>query len=434
MTSIVVAPTSAFEPGAPLTVPGDKSIAHRALIFAARAADRCTITGAPAGLDVAATRRCVEALGGTVTESGDVLTITPIWPDGSPRLDCGNSGTTMRLMCGLLAGRPGTAVLDGDDSLRSRPMRRVTEPLREMGALISTTDGHAPLRLRGADLHGIHYACPVPSAQVKSAIVLAGLDATTPTTVTLPGPSRDHTERMLAALGAAVTVADGGRTVGVRHGAIPAFDTTVPGDVSSAAFVLGLAAVTGGAVGVDGVGLNPTRTAFLDVLASMGCVVERRGAGETLGEPFGRVELRGRAQRGFTIEGDAAADCVDEIPLLCAVAATVDAMSELRDAAELRVKESDRLATVATGLRALGAEVEEHPDGLSIRGRTSPAPRDDPATVGSAGDHRIALALAVAGCVLGPVTITGWEAAAVSYAEFAHVLAAAGAVAADHDR
>lgn len=428
MTRILVKPVPPFELNAPLTVPGDKSIAHRALMLAARAGGPSTIVGAPAGLDVAATRRCVEALGGSVTADGDVLRVSPAQPEGAPVLDCGNSGTTMRLMCGLLAGRPGEAVLDGDTSLRSRPMRRVTEPLGEMGARISTTDGHAPLRVHGADLQGIRYDCPVPSAQVKSAILLAGLDAATPTTVTLPGPSRDHTERMLAGLGVAVSITEGGRTVSLSRCAIPPFDAVVPGDVSSAAFVLGLAAVTGGAVGLEGVGLNPTRTAFLDVLASMGCDVGHAATEEVLREPSGTASLAGRARRGFMIGGDTTAACVDEIPLLCAVAATVDDVSELRDASELRVKESDRLATVAAGVRALGAEVEEHPDGLTIKGRADPVSGHAPAVVDSAGDHRIALALAVAACAIGPAEITGWEAAAVSYAEFADVLGAAGAV------
>lgn len=434
MSRIVVAPPAApVAPAAPIRVPGDKSIAHRALLFAARATAPSTIAGIPAGLDVAATRRCVEALGAGVAPDAGRLVVEPMPPaagsgDREARLDCANSGTTMRLLCGLLAGRPGAAVLDGDASLRRRPMRRVTDPLDEMGARVTTTDGHAPLHLTGAELHGIDYSCPVPSAQVKSAVLLAGLDATTRTLVTLPGPSRDHTERMLAALGVDVSVEDGGRTVGVTRAALPGFDAVIPGDISSAAFVAGLAAVTGGSVRIEGVGLNPTRTCFLDVLAQMGCAVETEVDTEVLGEPIGTVMVSGRAATGFVLEGDAVADCVDEVPLLCAVAACVEAESVVGDAAELRVKESDRLTTTAAGLRALGVDAVESPEGLTIVGRSSPGDRSAPATVDAAGDHRIALALAVAGCALGPVAIDGWEAAAVSYAEFVDVLGAGGAV------
>lgn len=435
-TSIVVAPPlTPFAPDEPVRVPGDKSIAHRALILAARATGPSTITGVPAGLDVAATRRCIESLGAETVRDTSTLTVepAPVGPfggAGTTGLDCANSGTTMRLLCGALAGRPGDAVLDGDASLRRRPMRRVTEPLAAMGADISTTGGHAPLHVHGTALHGIDYDCPVPSAQVKSALLLAGLDASSPTTVTLPGPSRDHTERMLAALGVPVDVSAEGRTVAVERADLPGFALTVPGDVSSAAFVLGLAAVTGGAVRVDGVGLNPTRTRYLDVLADMGCTVGTAPTATTVGEPLGAVTLAGRPQRGFVLDGDTVADCVDEVPLLCAVAACVEAESVVRDAAELRVKESDRLATMATGLRELGAEVTEHPDGLVIRGRPRSRSRE-PAVVQASGDHRIALALAVAGSALGPVAVEGWDAAAVSYGEFAGVLAAGGAVVAD---
>lgn len=433
MSRLVVAPPpSPFAPSEPVSVPGDKSIAHRALLLAARATTPSVVTAFPAGLDVAATRRCIEALGAEVFEEGSSLTIEPA-PVARPagevtELDCANSGTTMRLLCGLLAGRPGVAVLDGDASLRRRPMSRVTDPLGEMGARISTTRGCAPLRVEGAELHGIDHRCPVPSAQVKSAILLAGLDASTLTRVTMPGPSRDHTERMLAALGIDIGVSDSGATVAIRPGEHPGFSTEVPGDISSAAFVLGLAAVTGGSVRVEGVGLNPTRTAVLDVLAAMGCEVTKTVEAEDLGEPSGSVTLEAGAGTGFALEGDAVAECVDEIPLLCAIAACVDAESVVRDAAELRVKESDRLAATAAGLRALGAEVEERPDGLAIAGRSGPPRRSRPVVVDAAGDHRIALALAVAGCVLGPVEIDGWDAAAVSYAEFAAVLASAGAV------
>ncbi|MFN8102831.1 MAG: 3-phosphoshikimate 1-carboxyvinyltransferase [Acidimicrobiia bacterium] len=434
MSRLVVSPPGhpVALPG-PIRVPGDKSIAHRAFLLAARATAPSTIAGVPAGLDVAATRGCIEALGAGIDSDGRARVVVepaPVPDAGAPEhhLDCANSGTTMRLLCGILAGRPGAAVLDGDASLRHRPMRRVTAPLGEMGAHIATTDGHAPLRVTGAELGGIDYACPVPSAQVKGAILLAGLDATTPTRVTLPGPSRDHTERMLAALGVGVSVEDGGRSVGVAPAALPGFDAVVPGDVSSAAFVAGLAAVTGGAVRIEGVGLNPTRTRFLEVLARMGCAVETEVATEALGEPIGAIEVTGPATAGFVLEGDAVADCIDEIPLLCAVAACVEAESVVRDAAELRVKESDRLATTAAGLRALGAGVEESSDALAIVGRAGPRRRPRPVNVDAAGDHRIALALAVAGCALGPVAIDGWQAAAVSYAEFAEVLAAAGAL------
>ncbi len=424
MTVLDVSPGRGFH--GTFRVPGDKSIAHRGLVLAAvAAAGPSHVRGMPAGLDVASTESCLRALGVRIEHRGEAgLEIHSGLAEPVGALECGNSGTTMRLLAGVLTGRPLEVTLDGDESLRRRPMGRVIGPLRDMGGHIEAAAGdRAPLRIEGRPLQGIRHEAAVPSAQVKGALLLAGLVAEGPTTVVLPGPSRDHTERMLAALGVDVTI--DGTAVTVRPGPVTPFSLAVPGDVSSATFLAAAAAVTGGRAVVDGVGLNPSRTAVLDVLARMGADVSTSVEGEELGEPHGRLDVRGGELAGVTISGDEAAAAIDELPVLCAVAACVPGATELRGAEELRVKESDRLATVAEGLRAFGVEVEERPDGLLIGGRPQ-RPVVAPA-VASHGDHRVALALAVAGLGLAGVRVTGWEAAAVSYAEFAADLAAGGA-------
>lgn len=404
-----------------LAVPGDKSVSHRALIFAAMATGRSVIRGAATGADVASTAAALHRLGLDVP-AGAVpaeLSIEGLgWQVGpEANLDAGNSGTTMRLLTGALAGRPGRFVLSGDASLSTRPMERVASPLRRMGASVSLAEGgRPPIEVDGRPLHGISYAMPIASAQVKGAVLLAGLQAEGPTSVAEPGVSRDHTERMLAWLGLPVTIESGTVTLGAGyHLPLPAFELDVPGDFSSAAFwVVAASLVPGSDVCIQGVGVNPSRTGLLEILASMGAVVEvTPQAAEP--ELIGSIRARHAGLRGVRVSGGVVARTIDELPLVAVAATQADGVTTVRDAAELRVKESDRLSVLASGLRELGADVEEVPDGLSVRG---PTPLHG-GRVESTGDHRMAMAFAVAAMIAsGPVTIGGWEGTAISYPGF----------------
>ena len=410
-----------------LRVPGDKGISHRALLFAAMAVGESRVTGLSGGDDVRRTRRALESLGVEVAVDGDTGAVTVAgrgiesFAEPGDVVDCGNSGTSIRLLVGLLSGRPFLTVLTGDASLVTRPMRRVVEPLRAMGAHIDgRADGAlAPLAVRGGGLTGTAHTLAVASAQVKTAIVLAGLQADGVTTVTEPAPSRDHTERMLAALGAPITRLDE-RAVQVTRGAPGPFALHVPGDPSSAAFWAVAAAITPGSeLTIDGVNLNPTRIAFVDVLARMGAAVAIEHTGDELGEPVGSLHVRHGALRSTTIEGAEIPWLIDEIPVLAVAAAFAEGVTEIRDAAELRVKESDRIATVAGMLGAMGIGVETSGDGLSVRGG-----RPTPARFESHGDHRIAMSAAVAAnAVEGESTIVDWRSTATSYPEFGDDLA-----------
>src|SRR5437870_4978581 len=424
-----------------LRVPGDKSIAHRALILGALADGESVITGLPPGEDVRATVACLRSLGVRLSPvspspargeaSGWGLRITPLGfstPHGP--LDCANSGTTMRLLAGVLAGSRVSATLDGDASLRRRPMARVVEPLRKMGGSIESRDGHPPLVLTGTALQGRRHLLSVPSAQVKSALLLAGLAARGPTTVVEPAPTRDHTERLLAAMGADLRVqssppplgeGQGGGFQGVvielrpSHRPLHAIELAVPGDFSSASFWMAAAALRPGwSITIEGVGLNPTRTAFLRILEAMGAAVQVELA-ETDMEPHGTVRVTGHPLRAVTLGAEEVVAAIDEIPALLAVATQAEGRTIIAGAAELRVKESDRIAGMAEGLRRMGAAVDERPDGISVDG---PAALRG-ATVDSNGDHRIAMALAIAGLAAdGPTSIVDAESVAVSYPEF----------------
>ena len=410
-----------------LRVPGDKGISHRALLFAAMAVGESRVTGLSGGDDVRRTRRALESLGVEVAVDGDTGAVTVAgrgiesFAEPGDVVDCGNSGTSIRLLVGLLSGRPFLTVLTGDASLVTRPMRRVVEPLRAMGAHIDgRADGAlAPLAVRGGGLTGTAHTLAVASAQVKTAIVLAGLQADGVTTVTEPAPSRDHTERMLAALGAPITRLDE-RAVQVTRGAPGPFALHVPGDPSSAAFWAVAAAITPGSeLTIDGVNLNPTRIAFVDVLARMGAAVAIEHTGDELGEPVGSLHVRHGALRSTTIEGAEIPWLIDELPVLAVAAAFAEGVTEIRDAAELRVKESDRIVTVAGMLGAMGIGVETSGDGLSVRGG-----RPTPARFESHGDHRIAMSAAVAAnAVEGESTIVDWRSTATSYPEFGDDLA-----------
>ena len=408
-----------------LRLPGCKGIAHRALIAAAMADGDSRIANLPDGEDVASTASVLRSLGVPIERDGErAVTVAgggvERLTEPETVLDCGNSGTTMRMVAGLLAGRPGLAVLTGDASLSRRPMGRVLEPLRKLGARVDgRADGtRAPLTVRGGGLAGTAVDLAVPSGQVKTAVLLAGLQASGTTEVREPAPSRDHTERLFGALGAPIEVVDA-TTVRARAGAPRPFELDVPGDPSSAAFFAVAAAIVPGSdVVLEGVAVNPARVAYLDVLRAMGAEVDVTEQAERAGEPVGDVRVRAGSLRGVEITGSEA--IIDELPILAVAAAFAEGTTTIGDAAELAVKESDRIATLAELLRALGVAVTTRPDGLEVRGG---APRG--ATVASRGDHRIAMAGAVAGAgAAGETTVTGWEAVRVSYPGFAADLAA----------
>ena len=410
-------------------VPGDKSISHRALLFGAIATGTTTIEGLLPAEDPLSTAACLRAMGVSVSaiDSSGVVSVEGVGLDGLQEpaqvLDCGNSGTTMRLMLGLLAGRHGRHfVLDGDGSLRRRPMARVAKPLAQMGAQINGRDGgnKAPLAIAGQALNGCTIRTPVASAQVKSALLLAGLTASGSTTVIEPALSRDHSERMLRAFGADLISqpqAAEGPTVIVQPGAqLHGQQVVVPGDISSAAFWLIAALVVPGAeLTIENVGINPTRTGILDVLEQMGAPLELLNQRDVAGEPVADLRVRHSPLKAFEIGGDLIPRLVDEIPILSVAALCAEGTSVIRDAAELRVKETDRLAVMARQLRAMGAELEETSDGMVI-------PGGQPlkgAQVDSETDHRVAMSLAVAALIAsGDTTIGQSEAAAVSYPSF----------------
>ena len=418
MTSRIVRPAKRLR--GTLAVPGDKSISHRAAIFNAIANGEAVIENFLTGDDCMSTVGVLRALGAECSVEGARLRVRGVGFDGlrEPEgvLDCGNSGTTMRLMSGVLAAQPFLSILDGDDSLRGRPMARVTEPLRRMGADIDGRDSGklAPLTIRGGGLRGIRYRTPVPSAQVKSAVLLAGLFAEGETVVEEPAATRDHTERMLAAMGA--KIAGEGPAVRIERGPLRAQSMRVPNDLSAAAFWIVAACVHPDAeLRLTGVGVNPTRTGLLDALRMMGAdvsVEEERTVG---GEPVADIVARTSRLEGLEAGGDLVLRAIDEIPALAVAAAFAQGTTAIRDAQELRVKESDRVATVASQLAALGAHVEEHADGMTIEGGA----RLTGGGVASFGDHRLAMALAAAALAGGgDVRIDGAEAASVSYPSF----------------
>jgi 3-phosphoshikimate 1-carboxyvinyltransferase len=407
-----------------LRLPGCKGISHRALLFAAIAGGESRIGGLADGDDVHRTRLALEQLG--VTIRGATVDEVVVLGDGVDALtepavvlDCANSGTSMRMLAGLLAGRPFHAVLTGDASLRARPMARVVEPLRRMGATIDGRDGGrlAPLSIHGGSLHGITAELAVPSGQVKTALVLAGLQAAGTTEIVEPAPSRDHTERMLTALGAPLEWVDD-RTVRVSRGRVAPFELEVPGDPSSAAFFVVAATITPGSeLMIEDVSLNPGRVGFLDVLREMGADITVVARGERLGEPVGDLTVRAAPLRGAVVECTEA--IIDEIPALVMAGAFAEGTTEVRGAAELRVKESDRIATLEQELAQLGVAVEARPDGLTVHGGAPHA-----ATLKSHGDHRIAMAAAVAAnAIAGESTVRGFGATASSFPGFAEQLA-----------
>ncbi|MDP1571443.1 MAG: 3-phosphoshikimate 1-carboxyvinyltransferase [Vicinamibacterales bacterium] len=401
-----------------LRVPGDKSISHRYAMLAALARGRSTITGYSGGGDCASTLACLAALGVGIARGPDGRVVVDgpgrLRPAAGP-LDAGNSGSTMRMLAGVLAAQPFTTTMVGDASLSRRPMRRVMTPLTLMGARCEAAEGdRPPLTIHGAALHGIAYTPEVPSAQIKSAVLLAGLQASGTTTITEPAPTRDHTERALRWFGASLT-SDGPRIAIVGGQTLQPADCRVPGDPSAAAFwAIAAAGLPGSAITIEDVGLNPTRLALVDVLRRAGADLTVAPTDDWQGEPVGQLRIVHRGLRAFEVTPDEVPGVIDELPALAALA-TLGGAIRVTGASELRVKESDRITALVDGLRRLGADAEELPDGFVVQATR-------PLTGGSVdahGDHRLAMAFAIAALgATGETAITGAGAAAVSYPAF----------------
>ncbi len=449
---------------------GDKSLSHRALLFASLAEGRSTIRRFLIGGVTKAMLRCLRQLGvnWTLDEEQHVLTVDGVGLKGfktpTEPLHCGNSATTFRLLAGAIAGAGIDCVLDGSDGLRKRPMGRIADPLKQMGANVTTTNGCAPLTFAPAQLHGTHYDLPVASAQVKSCLILAALSADSDTTLTEPGPSRDHTERMLSAMGAKIRFAqmrnrrDEGencesgcdgigcapriphsnraaceaaasplithyalRITNFELSGLSPLDITLAGDISSAAFLMVASALVPGSEFVlEKVGINPTRTGIVDALRAMGAKITFENECEMAGEPVADIRVCAAPLHGVSVAGDLVVRMIDEFPAFMIAAAMAQGETLVRDAAELRTKESDRIAIMSAQLRAVGVEIEEYPDGFRIVG-TGHIPGG--ATVEAHGDHRIAMSMALAGLVAdAPITIQGFEMLNESFPDFPHVL------------
>ncbi|HEY8406915.1 MAG TPA: 3-phosphoshikimate 1-carboxyvinyltransferase [Gaiellaceae bacterium] len=412
-----------IDPAARITghvaVPGDKSISHRSLLIGALSPGETRVHGFGRGGDTESTIAAVRALGGFVDDADDRELVVHGADFRSAELDCGNAGTLMRLITGLLAGKDGSYALTGDESLSARPMERIAKPLRRMGAIIETTEGHAPIRIAPAPLRAIDYELPVASAQIKSAVLLAGLSAEGATTVVEPTPTRDHTELMLEAGG--IRVMRRPTSVTVHPGTPKLDEITVPGDISSAAPLLVAAALLPGSdLTVHDLGLNPRRTGLLAVLERMGAriaIFERRREGR---EPAGSVQVEYDELVATEVGAAEVPSMVDELPLVALLAAHARGATRIRGAQELRVKETDRVEAVADALRAVGARIRTHEDGWTITGVPQ---RLRGGRVDSRGDHRIAMLGAIAGLASREgVEIQGAEAAAISFPGFYDLL------------
>ena len=404
-----------------ISVPGDKSIGHRAVIFGSIAHGLTRVSNLSGGEDNLRTVQAFKDLGVKISIEGEKLHIAGNGWEGltAPKdiIDCGNSGTTMRLLCGVLGGRPFTTMLDGDQSLRRRPMQRVIEPLRRMGASLVGRDGTglAPLEINGGNLKGVEYSMPIASAQVKSAILLAGLQADGVTIVEEPQNSRNHTELMIKGFGGEVAV--DGRYVSIQGGqTLHGKDVRIPGDISSAAFFLVAAAlIPGSQIIVHRVGVNPTRDGVLEILRGMGAEIELLGVTIDTGEPVADLKVTGRRLKGIHIGPELVARTIDEYPVLTVAAALAEGDTVINGVKELRFKESDRISAMSEGLRRLGVDVQEREDGLTIHGRETLQGNK----VRGFGDHRIAMSLAVAGlCADGGVEIDDAQCVAISFPTF----------------
>jgi 3-phosphoshikimate 1-carboxyvinyltransferase len=421
-----------------ISVPGDKSISHRALLVGAMGRGEMPIAGLSPADDVASSMDAARAVGVQILKSDSNV---ERWPPSTEALDfhvllisngidswtspkgpvnVGNSGTTIRVLAGMIAGSFVGATLTGDDSIRRRPMARVVQPLRAMGAQIEGAAGgdRAPLSIQGAPLVGVDHTLEIASAQVKTALLLAGLRASGRTSIQEPTPSRDHTERLLRYMDVPIDVS-GNRLI-VKSTNIQNAPVQIPGDISSAAFLLVAAAILPGSdLTVPNVGLNPTRTGIAEILRAYGAEVEVRDVVETCGEPAGSVRVRAGDRRPLEVSGDLVVRSLDELPLVGVLGALAEGTTVVRDAAELRVKESDRVETVVRALSTMGAEAEGTPDGFIVHGTG----RLTGSEVDSAGDHRIAMAFAIAALAAdGPSVVSGWDAVGVSYPGFEQVL------------
>ncbi len=408
-----------------LTLPGDKSISHRYAMLAGLAQGTSRLANFSTGADPHSTLSCMQTLGAQVDKSdSQLVSVTGTagqWEPGNFTLDCGNSGSTMRMIAGLIASHPGTYTLIGDHSLTPRPMERIRKPLSQMGAEIHLTEGHAPITIHGRPLQAIDFTTPIPSAQVKTAILFAGLQAEGTTTIAEAIRTRDHSEHALRAFGATLTRS---RTGLLEHLSIPgqqkltAIDATVPGDLSSAAFFLCAALLFPDSnLVLDSIGLNPTRSALLDVITALGGKINILNVEEQYGELIGTIQVNRSPGplRGIDISGALTAQLIDELPVIAAIAPYTGEGIRIRDAAELRVKESDRIALVAKNLSAMGAAFTEFEDGLDIPGNQ----QLHGAKIDSGSDHRIAMAFSIAALrATGETEIDGAEAAAISFPEF----------------
>ncbi len=413
----VVSPARTFRGS--VRLPGDKSISHRYAMLAGLAEGKSTFANFSTGADPHSSLACMQQLGASVTKEPSAITITGAagnfqQPTGA--LDCGNSGSTMRMLAGLVAPHVGTFTFVGDASLSARPMERIRGPLEKMGARISLTQGHAPMTVHGGSLQAIHFDTPIASAQVKTAVLFAGLQAQGETSLTESVRTRDHSEHALRAFGAELERSSDG--IRIRGGqSLHAIDAVIPGDLSSAAFFLCATLLFPDAqIVFDDLGMNPSRSTLLDVLVSMGLKVQVLNLEEKHGELIGTVQANGAACiQGATIAGTLSAQLIDELPVLAAIAPYTNSGVTIRDAKELRVKESDRIALVVRNLRAMGAEVTEHEDGMSIPGNQAL----HGGLIDSGDDHRIAMAFAIAALrATGETAIQGAEAAAISFPEF----------------
>jgi len=413
----VVAPAKGFRGS--LMLPGDKSISHRYAMLAGMAEGTSRLTNFSTGADPHSSLNCMAAMGAKVEGEGKVISVTGTGgalaqPKGD--LDCGNSGSTMRMLAGLVAAQDGVYRFVGDESLTVRPMERIRKPLELMGARIELTDGHAPMTVRGTQLQAIDFEAPIASAQVKTAVLFAGLQARGTTSIAEKVRTRDHSEHALRAFGAELLRKDD-RLYIAGGQKLKAVDATVPGDMSSAAFFLCASLLFEDSnLVLDALGMNPTRATLLDVIAAMGGTIKVLDVQEQHGEMSGTIQVnRGRTLRGVDISGPLAAQLIDELPVIAAIAPYTENGVKIRDAKELRVKESDRIALVVKNLRAMGADVVEHEDGMDIPG----GQRLRGGVIDSGLDHRIAMAFSVAALrAEGETTIRGAEAASISFPEF----------------
>jgi 3-phosphoshikimate 1-carboxyvinyltransferase len=411
-----------------IKLPGDKSISHRSAIISALANGETTIENFASSADCASTLACLESLGVKISQNGSSVTVQGVGKQGFTEsvnpLDCGNSGTTVRMLSGILAAQKFASTLIGDESLSKRPMKRVIEPLTEMGAKFDSNENRLPMTVHGTSLKAISYKPSIASAQVKSCVLLAGLNAAGTTEFLEITPTRDHTERMLQWFGVQIDESQtaNGKLLKISGNAqLTAKDLIVPSDVSSAAFFLVAAScLKKSDVTIENVGLNPTRRGIIDVLRSLGANIEIINEREVCNEPIGDLRVRGseNLESKGVIKGEIIANIIDEIPILAVFGTQLENGLEIREASELRVKESDRISTVVENLRRMNADVEEFPDGLRVKKSNLKG-----ATVNSFGDHRIAMAFAIAGLFAdGETEIIDADCAAVSFPEFFDVL------------